>query len=389
MSYFFLFLVAFDPQVPFLPSGVGFTLLVSLVLLPFVLLRLNLQVNSAAIFLKECFPLFAIFLVSFVFILIKILVNEGENIEFTLSWVKAFFVFTSCLFVFLLFFYKKTSSFFIASLAIVYLSNAAINYVSGSYPQLFGFLEVFRGEVISDRLGGNPYRNSFLSGSGYYSIGTAYGLMVLLFSFYLVHSKSKSFLLTAAISFSAIAGFIAARTAFFAIAPAFFYIFKSRLLYFVFFALTGVVSLYFLLELPALQPYKAWMLSFFSFSEDGSGSYLIEKMYFWPGEAIFLFGMGVVNNGYFTYTDGGFMQDILFGGIFFLAIKLSFLMVLIFRFFRKYLLFVSLVSVALFAFHFKGAFFYNNAQGMAAFYFLYFYLCKLEVELSFDDVGYK
>lgn len=389
MSYFFLFLVAFDPQVPLLPSGVGFTLLVSLVLLPFVLLRLNLQASSTAIFIKECFPLFAIFLVSFVFILIRILVNEGRNIEFILSWAKAFFVFTSCLFVFLLFFSKKKSSFFIGSLAIVYLSNAVINYVSGSYPQLFGFLELFRGEVISDSLGKNPYRNSFLSGSGYYSIGTAYGLIVLLFSFYLVHTKSKNFLLAAAISFSAIAGFVAARTAFFAIAPALFYIFKSRFLYFVFFVFSGIVSLYFLLELPALQPYKAWMLSFFSLSNDGSGSYLIEEMYFWPGEAIFLFGMGAVNNGSFTYTDAGYMQDILFGGISFLAIKLSFLMILVFRFYRSYPLFVSLVSVALLVFHFKGAFFYNNAQGMAAFYFLYLYLYKFGLEHSVDNMECK
>ena len=119
-----------------------------------------------------------------------------------------------------------------------------------------------------------------------------------------------------------IAGFVSARTAFFAIAPALFYIFKSRLVYFSYASLAGIGLIYFLLDLPELEPYRFWMLSFFDLTNDASASHLIEKMYFWPGTDVFFYGKGFVNNGLFTYTDGGYMQDILFGGIFFLLLKM-------------------------------------------------------------------
>lgn len=380
MSYFFLFLVAFDPQLPYFPNGVGFTALVVLILSPFVFVKLRKSFSFEMCFFKKSIPFFILFIFALTLIILRIIMNEGGNIAFVFSWFKALFVFTACLFVYLLFFSSKESKFFIQSLIVVYFLNAILNFLAGTYPQLFGFLDVFRGAVISESLGNNPYRNSFVSGSGYFSIGTAYGLIVLLFSFYLVHSKSKSFLLAAAVTITAITGFIAARTAFFAIAPALFYIFKSRFLYFILFVLAGAFFLYLLIDLPALQPYKMWMLSFFSLSNDRSGSYLIEKMYFWPGEFIFFFGRGAVNDGSFIYTDSGYMQDILFGGVLFLAIKLFFLMILVSRFFKDYPLFVTLVAFSVLAFHFKGAFIYSNAQGMAAFYFIYFYLCKFKEE---------
>lgn len=381
MSYFLLFLVAFDPQVPFLPNGVGFTFLISLILLPFVVLKSSVVgLDDIYVFFKKYICFFYLFLLSLLLILVRLLANEGEGVEFILSWVKAFFVFVSCFFVFFLFFKDKQSSYFVISLVFVYSVNAVLNYVSGTFPEAFGFLDLFRGAVISDSLGENPYRNSFISGSGYFSIGSAYGLIVLLFSFYLVQSKSKSLLLLSAVAFTAIAGFIAARTSFFAIAPALFIIFKSRFLHFVFLAMVSYTFIYYLLDLPALQSYKNWMLSFFSLSDDASGSYLIELMYFWPGDSIFFFGLGAVNDGTFIYTDSGYMQDILFGGVFFVTIKLFFLAVLFFGFFKKYPVFITFVTFAILAFHFKGLFIYNNAQGMAAFYFIFFYLLKLDTE---------
>lgn len=388
MSYFLLFLAAFDPQVPFLPNGIGFTFLISLILFPFVILKLRtIKMDAAYNGFKKITYFIYLFFLSLFLILIRWLANEGEGIYFILSWAKAFFVFIACLFVFFLFFKNKKSSVFIISLAAVYSSNAAFNYMSGTFPEAFGFLDLFRGAVISDSLGKNPYRDSFVSGSGYFSIGTAYSLIVLLFSFYIVQSKSKSVLLAAAVAFTAIAGFVAARTAFFAIAPALSLIFKSRFLYFGFLAIAGCIAIYFLLDLPALQPYKGWMLSFFLLSENASGSYLIEQMYFWPGDSVFLFGLGAVNDGAFTYTDGGYMQDILFGGVFFLAMKLLFLAVLFFSFFKKYPVFITFVSFAILAFHFKGLFIYNKAQGMASFYFIFLYLSKLDIEMKFNRVG--
>ncbi|RRJ84494.1 hypothetical protein D0544_05145 [Aestuariirhabdus litorea] len=184
-------------------------------------------------------------------------------------------------------------------------------------------------------------------------------------------------MLAISIAFTAISGFFAARTAFFAIAPALFYVFKSRIIYFIFFMLTGTALIYLLLDLPALRSYKNWMISFFLFSSDRSAEYLIQQMYFWPGEAVVIFGLGAVNDGTFVYTDAGYMQDILFGGVLFLLIKLCFVLYFVYLFLFKYPLYVMLVVFSILAFHFKGLFLYNNAQGMAAFYFIFFYLWSL------------
>jgi hypothetical protein len=379
ISTLFLFLVAFDPQVPFAPNGIGFTFVTTLVLVPFVFLKLSNDVCGKDCFLvKKTVPFIVLFLLAVFFIFFRLIINGGDNIEFVLSWGKAFFVFLSCFFVFLLFYLNRSASIFIIDLFVVYGFNSIINFVVGSYPENFQFLDAFRSKLISDNLGANPYRNSFISGSGYYSIGTAYGLMVLLFSFYIGRSRSKNLIMGFFFALSAISGFVAARTAFFAMGPALFYLFKARFFNFLWLSSLGSVLLFFLIRLPAFQPYINWMLSFFELSGDRSADYLINYMYFWPGDSVALFGLGSVNDGRFTYTDAGYMQDILFGGVFFLLIKMSFVFYFAYSFLSRYPLFVFFVIFSVLAFHFKGLFLYNNAQGMAAFYFICFYLWSLQ-----------
>lgn len=379
ISILFLFLAAFDLQIPFLPNGVGFSLLVSLFLLPFFVVKLTLDSSYyGKCFLRKASPVFFIFFCSFFFIVLRVLLSGVEDAYFLLSWIKAFFVFTSCLFVFFLFYLERGASVFIGALLVVYVLNALVNFVVGTYPGFFGFLDVFRSGSISDQLGVNPYRNSFLSGSGYYSIGTAYGLMVLLFVFHFVLSGSRGLVFIFSIVLSAVSGFVAARTAFFAMALALLYVFKLRALYFLLFFAVGSFFLFLFLTIPAFDPYKGWMMSFFLLSGDSSAAHLINDMYFWPGDFVFLMGSGVVNDGTFPYTDAGYMQDIVFGGIAFLLLKLSFLFFFGSCFFKKYPLFTSLVLLSILVFHFKGLFVYNNAQGMAALYFIFFYLWSLE-----------
>lgn len=373
-----LFLAAFDPQVPFLPTGFGFTSLIAVLLFPFVWWILKYRPSNTSFFLKKANPYFIVFYLSLFFIILRIILNEGGNIEFILSWVKAFFVFLACLFTYVIFFANKPSDSFIFSLLTVYILNAVINLAAGSYPEVFSFLSMFRGLEISEELGLNPYRNSFISGSGFYSIGTAYGLITLLFSFHITNSHTKNMITFLSLAVIAITGFIAARTAFFAIISAFLYMSKSRFLYSALLALLSVLVVSFVLSLPALQPYKLWMLSFFDLANESSASYLIDQMYFWPGSSVFLIGMGSVNDGTYTFTDGGYMIDILFGGVFFLIIKLSFLLIFIVNFFKKYILFTVLFSLVVLLFHFKGLFLYNNAQGMAAFYFTFLYLTSIK-----------
>jgi hypothetical protein len=100
-------------------------------------------------------------------------------------------------------------------------------------------------------------------------------------------------------------------------------------------------------------------------------------MYFWPGLETFLYGLGAVNDGTFVYTDAGYMQDILFGGILFLLAKLLFVVVLFVVVSRVSLIFACFFTVAVLLFHMKGLFIYNNAQGMAAFYLTFFHFSLL------------
>lgn len=379
LGLIYLFFAAFDPQVFFLPNGIGFTLLISLSLFPLIILGLKYNKYNTAHYLRKSLPYFLVFLISFTIIIFRIVLNEGLNLIFILSWFKAFFVFLACLFTYIVFYASRPIKNFVYAILSVYTLNGIINFMAATYPDIFGFVNMFHGaepRLFSEIR--NPYRASFISGSNYYSIGTAYGLITLLIVHYISRNNIKNIALLLILSFISLTGFIAARTAFFGIVSAYIFILRKRLLYSALLAFIGGLLIYTVFNLPAMKPYTSWMTEFFELADSSSGSHLISKMYFWPGEKIFLVGMGAVNDGTFLYTDGGYMQDILFGGLLFLFAKMLFLFVLVFSFIRRNLLFVTLFSFSVLAFHFKGAFLYNNAQGMAALYFTYFYLLNSE-----------
>ena len=357
MIFCILFLLVFDPQVPFLPNGVGFSFVLFFALFPPFLL--SLMAGRTNFISRSAIPLFTIFTVAMLFILGRLIFNGGENFEFLLSWVKAFFVYSS-VFLFLYVFYgaaqNKRWSTYVPDIILVYFLNALFNFLIGSYPDTFEFLSVFRSKVVSESLGGNPYRNSFISGSGYFSIGTAYGLAVLFVSYYFVKFHVRSFTYSLSFLVMAVSGFIAARTSFFAILFSAIYMFAGRPIYLLFISFLGVAVLSALLLLPALQPYVEWMISFFSeFQTSSSASYLLNEMYFWPGIDVFLAGRGWVNDGTYLYTDAGYMQDILFGGIFFLLIKISFVLVFFNSIGKKSVVFGALFCLSILLFHMKGA----------------------------------
>lgn len=380
-----LFFVAFDPQVPFLPNGVGFTFMLAFALLPVVLYRLSRR--QAGVILKQSLPLLIIFSVSFFYIIVRLLFNEGGNVEFALSFFKAFFVFISVLFFFVCFYKDGLNNEFLTRVTLVYVANAAFNFLAGTYPEYFDLFKVFRSDLVSDSVGANPYRNSFISGSGYFSIGTAYGLAALLVAYKIVKCSPVGFFSACAFALICAAGFVAARTAFFAIACAALFIFINRSFYLVYLGVVALFIVSLLLLLPPMEPYILWMGSFFTeFASSDSASYLLSQMYFWPGLEIVLGGAGVVNDGSFVYTDSGYMQDILFGGVGFLLVKLSFVLVFFVSFCRISVLYAILFCGSVLVFHAKGLFVYNNAQGMAVFYFAYFYFCSVrQASVRLDD----
>lgn len=383
-----LFFIAFDPQVPFLPNGVGFCFLSMLILLPKALLKLKNHESTQLILWGK--PYFWLFFICAIYITLRLLFNGGINFEFYLSFFRGVVVFLSIILWLIVFnndFKQKNN--FIYFILFIYTVNAVINLLAGTFPDAFSFLESLRGATISEELGKNPYRNSFISGSGYYSIGTAYGLIALLISFFIVKTNVKVYIAPIILGIISLTGFVAARTSFFGVAAALLYLIQARPVYFVYFVGVGVVLINLMVALPLLSPYLNWMGSFFELQNSSSANYLIEHMYFWPETDVLFYGQGIVNDGSHVYTDGGYMNDVLFGGVLFLLLKLSFLGIFIISNFRFYPLFTFLVSFSVLAFHFKGVFLYNNAQGMAVFYFIYFYLANLksnEIKKNYNKV---
>lgn len=374
MDVIILFFLVFDPQIPFAPNGIGFSFVFSFILFFGYLVRNKFIINySNQLRGASCF--FYLHFILIVFSLAR-LILLGDNFEYLLGPLKAFFVFFAIL-SYILYYKVDFDEVFLSKLLFVYCLNAFINFSAGTFPEYFNWADVFRGRLITDSLGINPYRNNFISGSGYFSIGTAYGLFCFFYMFY-SSDKKIGVLKNIGLLLASVSGFFGARTAIFAVASGFFYLMArfnlKRIIFMVFF---GLIFSYFVLDDDSfLGPYKMWLFSFFQGKDDASAENLLNDMFFWPGEYIFFLGAGIVNDGSFNYTDSGFMQDILFGGIFFMLLKFAFPIYFSFKFFKYSPLFVLLFLLISFAFQIKGAFFVSNAQGMAIFYIIYFYFCN-------------
>lgn len=373
MKNFLLFLIIFDPQIPYFISGVGFTAIVFPGLIAAFLIKSKGRIPRIST-LSHAKPFAALHFLLLLLSLI-VLLMASDNFDYLFGVAKAIIVF--CAIVSYLLFYKPTfNDKFFAGLLFIYCVNAAINFSAGTFPEYFSWTEVFRAPVISDALGTNPYRNNFISGSGYYSIGTAYGLFCL-FYIYFGSGRKNNFLSSVGLILTSVAGFVGARTSMFAIGAGVAYLLrKFQIIKIIILTIVGALFAYFILDDNGiLGPYKIWLLGFFDGKEDASAEYLLKEMFFWPGENIFFLGSGFVNDGNFTYTDSGFMQDILFGGIFYAFLKFAFPLYFAFRFFKREPVFVLLFLGVAVAFQIKGAFFVSNAQGMAIFYLMYFFFC--------------
>jgi hypothetical protein len=372
IRFLLLFILLFDPQTPYLPNGVGISIIVFAILFIPYIYRLLLGAEST--YTSQAFPLFFIFICCLVIIVLRIIFNQGDNAIYLLSWVKAFALFAGIVFFVTLFFKKGESEELIKMILFAFILNGVINIIVAASPGKFEFLQIFRSIEISDRTGDNSYRNSYIAGSGFFSIGTAYGLAALLTTYYITRYRKEMIWLVPLV-FIAISGFVAARTSFFAVASCAILLACHSRVKLVAAALVSFVFLNLLLMLPELSSYKDWMLGFFvDRGADASAAHLLDKMYYWPGSQEFLLGTGYVNSGKYEYTDSGYMQDLLFGGVLFMLLKISIPVIFFVKFYKSAPVFVSLIVMVIFLFHLKGQFLYNNAQGMSIFYFIYFSL---------------
>lgn len=380
MKILLLFLILFDPQIPFAPNGVGFTAVIALILLLGVLLKLKSGAVLGLGVLRGAIPFFIGHYLVAMFSLFTVLMWSGD-VSHLLGVAKSVLVFLSVV-LFLSYYRVVFNSEFLNSLLIIYSINAAINFVVGTFPDYFAFLDLFRGKSVSDALGDNPYRSNFIAGSGYYSIGTAYGLFLLFYT-YFVRYEQAYFLRICGQALVALAGFVSARISMFAIIPSVVLIVVRLDWRKIFYLVLAAVVVWYLAidDQGFLAPYRAWLMGFFDLHNARSSDVLLSEMIFFPGNHVFLFGSGVVNNGSFAYTDSGFMQDILFGGIALAILKFLFPLYFVFRMARKFPLFSAVLIVLFCLFQLKGAFFLSNAQGMAIFYVLFFYVHQAHCNL--------
>ncbi|MBD3843606.1 MAG: hypothetical protein IE909_17355 [Campylobacterales bacterium] len=279
--------------------------------------------------------------------------------------------------------------YFAFALIFVFSVNSLINFAHGSGVPAFSFVEHFKADNINENLGPNPYRNSFLSSSGYFSAGTAYAIAFLFLSFYFVTFRLKGLshklLFYSGLALMFISGVMAARTSFLGFIAGLALMakrspFSTLSLLFVF--VIVLMAIYNFFE--EVELYLSWVLLFFTeFLDNSSAQHLIGEMYFWPGDNVFFIGSGFVNNGDFAYTDSGYMKDILFGGVFYLLSKLLILFYIIYRFIKVSPLLAFLIFIVVIVFNFKGQFLFNNSTGMAVLYSVFFAL------VSFHNIRNK
>jgi hypothetical protein len=369
MKTIILFFIIFDPQIPYFIEKIGFTAIVFLVLLIGIFFKKKSIKTSYVITAIE--PFIILFILLLISCFLVLMLHQG-NVLYMLSILKAIFVF-GAISSYLIFFDQRFDNKFIQNLMLIFLINAIINFVAGTFPENFSVLEVFRGVPISNSLGENPYRNNFISGSGYYSIGTAYGLFFMLY-LYATVDRTKTLISYISILVIVVAGLFAARTSVIAIFAGLLYLaFKIKLKNIISLGVVATLIIYYAFgENGFLEIYSSWLLSVFDPKNDESGRNLIEDMYFWPGDKYFLLGSGAVNDGRFDYTDSGFMQDIIFGGIFYSFLKFCFPIYFIIKFFKNEPLFVLFFLIVAIIFQAKGAYFINNSQGMTVFYLMFF-----------------
>lgn len=207
-SLFVLFFLVFELQIPGLPNGVGSSALVLVLLVcAYILIPEKFNFSDSVFILK---PIGLIHALIFIYVLIRMLIDGVQDFSFILAVLKAIVLFLA---VIMCVSFRINFDLF-NGLINIFFFNALVCFVAGSIPDILTVVKIFQSAPITTEASFIPYRNSFLSGSGYFTIGSAYGLafLVYCYNFYRNESDNGVFLLKGFMI--AAAGVFAARTAF-------------------------------------------------------------------------------------------------------------------------------------------------------------------------------
>ena len=382
--FFLFFLIVFDLQVPFLPNGCGSSVLVLILLLVLVLLKGKLKVSGQVF--GSLFPLLLLHLAVALFVVLRVLYDKGEEFQVMLSVGKSVVVFLAVFLFFLMF--ERAACAVPDLIKSVFLFNALVCFVAGTIPSVLEVVRYFQFESSATAV--ITYRNAFLSGSGFFSIGSAYGLVTFFLIYtYMVERRMTDFTTVASILFIFSAGFVAARVSMIGIALAAPLLLRRNFRMFIRSSVVLIGAVVMFLTVPGLDKYNSWLFEFFSSGLQSSTlTVLLQDMYFVPDLNTLVFGdgkYGLSGEVYYGGSDVGYMRNLFFGGVPYVALLLGFPLLLLLeaRKHKAMLCFGSVIIIC--AFHAKGAFIYNNAQGMAVFYAIYLHVRLSKERIASDE----
>ncbi len=362
-SYLILSFLIFDLNLP-IARGFGAS--------PTALLLLILSVlHLRRISFSEFFnyrKVIILYLLLIMYILARLIFSGAYDTNFLATALKS----TLILFITLAYlsFFKEDKKVLSHKMFNLFFINSCIALFIG-YNQEYQYVaDLFKGEV-GELIGSNPYRNSFLSGSGYFGIGAVYGVVIPFFIYYL--SKNKIFTLSNFIKLAIIffAGVMAARTVFLCTMLATVYAmiaFRNvKLLYssiFIAFVMVTLMSTEYFIE------YRMWLFEVFTAKSIGDTSTGNTLLAYFNFENInlgnFLFGDGRYishTGGYYMNVDVGYLRHFYFGGFLFAILtSIGIVLAIYSTCANKHFLFL-IIPICLLL-HIKGVFIYNSPAGM-------------------------
>ncbi|STO54142.1 Uncharacterised protein [Canicola haemoglobinophilus] len=360
LSYFSLYLLLFDLDIPFF-RGVGsspFSLMISLA----VIYWHWEEVKKRIPLLREEFTKIALLFIGLsLYVAIRIFIDGMADLSYLGTSLKGLTIFVATICYLLAFeqqdlFEKLLNIFFI---------NALIALFVGTIQDFQPYVNLFKPNGSTELIGRIAYRNAFLSGSGYFGIGAPFGIASAFFIGILLQAKKLSLSALFKLVVIVLMAIFAARTVFFCLAIVVGYLIFIRrnlqaLFIFIVLALLG----YGILSLEMFQHYQTWIFELFAKGIAGSESgahFFAEHLKLPKDIYTFFFGAGKyvsATGGYYMNTDVGYLRHWYFGGIFFMLATLLIPILLYVK--NKQPLFLWVIIPCCLVLHLKGLLIYNN-----------------------------
>lgn len=317
--------------------------------------------------MKEFNSICILFFYLIIFTILRIILDGAQDLSYLATSLKGSLIFIASLTYLIAF---NTKDIYIKLLNVFFI-NASIALFVGTFQEFQPIVDIFKPNGGMELIGWTPYRNSFLSGSGYFGIGAPFAIAIVFFitSIFLNLKNNNIYKNTTHIVkllTIIIAGIFAARTVFFCLAIAITYLvfIKRSLVTLIIGSILTIITIS-ILNLEIFKDYQLWLFEIFDkgLGSSDSGSALFSTHIKLPDNIeTILIGDGKyidsITKGYYMSTDIGYLRHLYFGGIFFMISVLS---IPFFMFMKnKNNIFLFVIIPVCLILHFKGVFIYNN-----------------------------